>query len=208
VIPHQKPTLYVAVFFNERSAIFKDNKPLRQALSYAIDKSNWKDKRALGPIPEQSWAYNAQVKPYDFDVARAKELLSPVIPKGQTLNINLTTAPTLLQVADKIAKDWAQVGIHTQIQAASSLPSDYDAYLTLYEVSLDPDQYLTWHSTQESTNVTHFANQRIDKLLEDGRLEMDLEKRKKMYLDFQRFLLEDAPAAFLYHPTSFDIIRK
>ncbi len=208
VVPHKNANLYVAVFFNERSTVFKENKALRQALSYSIDKSMWSDSRALGPIPSDSWAFNSQIKPYDFDIQRARDLLEPVLPKGQTLNIQLTTAPTLLPVAEQIAKNWQDVGIHTTVQAASTLPDDYDAYLTLYEVSLDPDQYLTWHSTQEATNVTHYANQRIDKLLESGRLEMDLEKRKKTYLDFQRFLLEDAPAAFLYHPTSFDIVRK
>lgn len=209
VISNLKTNRYVAVFFNERSGVFKDNKPLRQALSYAIDKSPWaKDIRALGPIPEQSWAYNSQIKPYDFDVNRAEDLLKPIIQKDQEIKINLTTAPTLLPLAEQIAKDWEKIGIKAQVQASGILPDNYDAYLTLYEVSLDPDQYLTWHSTQEETNVTHYANQRIDKLLEDGRLEMDPEKRKKIYLDFQRFLLEDAPAAFLYHPTSFDIVRK
>lgn len=209
VTTHEKQTLYVAVFFNERSEVFKDNKTLRQALSYAIDKSMWSGRtRAIGPIPETSWAYNPQIKPYDFDINRAQELIKPILPKGQTLRVRLTTAPTLLSVAEQIAKDWAKIGVNTQVQAANTLPGDYDAYLTLYEVSLDPDQYLTWHSTQEATNVTHFSNQRIDKLLENGRLEMDQEKRKKIYLDFQRFLLEDAPAAFLYHPKSFDIVRK
>lgn len=46
---------YVAVFFNERSEHFKDNKSVRQALSYAIDKRQWQGNiRALGPIPEES----------------------------------------------------------------------------------------------------------------------------------------------------------
>jgi len=33
-------------------------------------------------------------------------------------------------------------------------------------------------------------------------------ERKKFYLDFQRFLIEDSPAAFLYHPVSYTIVRK
>ena len=35
-----------------------------------------------------------------------------------------------------------------------------------------------------------------------------VEDRKKTYLDFQRFLLEDSPAAFLYYPTTYTIARK
>ncbi len=34
------------------------------------------------------------------------------------------------------------------------------------------------------------------------------EEREKIYLDFQRFLVEDAPAAFLFHPTFYTISRK
>jgi len=44
--------------------------------------------------------------------------------------------------------------------------------------------------------------------LEDGRIELDTEVRKKIYFDFQRFLLEDAPAAFLVNPVSYTVTRK
>lgn len=200
---------YVAIFLNTRSELFKNNKSLRQALAYATNKGRWsEEERAVGPIPSNSWGYSSQVKRYDFDVARAKELVADLIPKGGTLSLKLTTNPNLLSLAEEIAKDWAEIGVVAQIQASSNLSEEYDAYLALYEVSLDPDQYLTWHSTQEETNVTHFANQRIDKLLEDGRLEMDPEKRKKIYLDFQRFLLEESPAIFLYHPQNYTVFRK
>lgn len=209
ITPILKSNEYVGLFFNTRDGIFKDNKPLRQALAYAIDKTSWKgDTRALGPITQTSWAYNPQIKPYEYDVTRANELLKGLLSKEEGMTIKLTTNPQLLSLAEQIAKNWEAVGIKTQVQATSTLPTDYEAFLSVYEVSQDPDQYLTWHSTQEQTNVSHYANQRIDKLLEDGRLEMNSEKRKEIYLDFQRFLLEDVPAVFLYHPTVYEITRK
>ena len=76
------------------------------------------------------------------------------------------------------------------------------------DIPKDPDQYSLWHSTQTSTNVSRLANPRIDKLLEDGRIELDQETRKKIYLDFQRFLVEEVPAVFLYHPEYYTIKRK
>ena len=53
------------------------------------------------------------------------------------------------------------------------------------DIPKDPDQYSLWHSTQTSTNISHLKNARIDKLLEDGRTELDQEIRKKIYLDFR-----------------------
>ena len=94
------------------------------------------------------------------------------------------------------------------MQVTSSFPDEYSAFLAIYEIPSDPDQYFLWHSTQTATNVSKYSNQRIDKLLEDGRTTTDQDERKKIYLDFQRFLLEDAPATFLVHPISYTIARK
>jgi len=199
---------YVAIFFNNQHEPLK-NKSVRQALSYAINKTAFAGERTISPIPANSWSYNPQVKPYDYDMTRAQQLLSD-IPKAERdqMNIVLTTTGLLFSDAEKIAKDWLAVGIKTTVQTASEVPEDFQAFLAIYSTPEDPDQYQTWHSTQIETNITKFQNPRIDKLLEDGRLEMDFEKRRKIYLDFQRFLLEEAPAVFLYHPQTYTVERK
>ncbi len=201
---------YVAVFFNNESAPFDGNKEMRQALSYAIDKEKLSTNRATGPISPYSWAFNPQVKKYDYDrehaLAILKDLSQEVI---NNTNIKLVTTPVLLEVAETIEKDWEAIGIKTTVQVTSVIPSDFQAFLAIYDIPKDPDQYAIWHSTQiGNTNISKFDNPRIDKLLEDGRLKLSLEERKKIYLDFQRFLLEEAPAIFLYHPLSYTIIRK
>jgi peptide/nickel transport system substrate-binding protein len=94
------------------------------------------------------------------------------------------------------------------LQVISQIPSDYQAFLAIFDIPDDPDQYSMWHSTQTATNITHYQNPRIDKLLEDGRSEINIDARKKIYFDFQRFLVEDSPAAFLYYPTTYSIGRK
>lgn len=205
-----EPLRYVGLFFNMQNDLFKDNKPLRQALSYAIDKSRWGDtNRVLSPVPKTSWAYNPQVKPYDYDPKRAQELLAP-IPKAERdqMEFKILSVPQLLTTAEDIARDWRELGFKVEVQVATTMPSDYQVFLAMYDVTLDPDQYLTWHSTQKETNISHYANPRIDKLLEDGRLELNIDTRKRLYVDFQRFLLEDVPAVFLYTPSSFTVKRK
>lgn len=200
---------YVAVFFDTQDKTLSD-KNLRQALSYAINKDVFGGERAISPISIDSWAYNPQVKPYDYDPVKAKQMVDDykTSAKTDTLSITLTTPPILLTQAESIVKDWQAAGVNVTLQVISNVPTDYQAFLAIFDIPDDPDQYSIWHSTQVATNVTHYQNPRIDKLLEDGRSTIDIENRKKVYLDFQRFLVEDSPAAFLYYPTTYSIMRK
>lgn len=201
-------TQVVMLFYNWESPAFKDNKPLRQALAYAINKDDLSPDRAYGPIAPNSWGYNPQVKEYNFDLTRAKEVVADLPDEVKAnLEIKLVSTPMLLDAAEKISSNWRELGIKTLVQVSSIVPSEFDAFLTIYDIPKDPDQYSVWHSTQESTNLAHFKNDRIDKLLEDGRSTLDTNERRSIYIDFQRFLLEELPAVFLYHPRYFTISR-
>jgi peptide/nickel transport system substrate-binding protein len=195
----------VTLFFNTQQGSILEEKTLRQGLTYAIDKEALGGKRAFSPISPNSWAYNPQVKEYAHDIERAKELIGE---PDEQIEIKLVSSPVLLPIAEQIAKDWEKVGVRVLVQVSSVIPTDYQAYLAIFDVPEDPDQYSFWHSTQEATNISRFQNPRIDKLLEDGRVELNTEERKKIYLDFQRFIIEDLPAAFLYHPETYSIVRK
>jgi peptide/nickel transport system substrate-binding protein len=197
----------VTLFFNTQDAHLSE-KSLRQALAYAIDKSSFGE-RAISNIPSYSWAYNPQVKPYEYDLKRAKDLIADLPKETMTdLQLKLYTSPNLLSTAEMIAEDWKELGIPTSVQVSTSTPTEFQAFLTLYDIPKDPDQYSIWHSTQISSNISRYSSPRADKLLEDGRTVIELEERRKVYLDFQRFLMEDLPAVFLYHPISYSIIRK
>ncbi len=198
----------VTLFFNSVDPVLSE-KSLRQSLSYAINKDALEGKRAISPISPLSWAYNPQVKDYTYDTKRAKELIDELPDQQQNnLEIKLVTTPVLLPVAEKIADDWKEIGVDTIVQVSSIIPSEFQAYLTILDIPKDPDQYSIWHSTQSNSNISKYASPRIDKLLEEGRSILDIDERKKTYIDFQRFLLEDAPAAFLFHPTYYTIKRK
>jgi peptide/nickel transport system substrate-binding protein len=198
---------YVAVFFSMNDKALGD-KSLRQALSYATDKDKLGNTRAISPISENSWAYNPQVKPYLYDTQKAKTMIDELPNEIKNdLNIILTTSPLLLPQAELIQKDWEKVGVKTTIQVMSNIPTNYQALLAIFDIPEDPDQYSIWHSTQTQTNITRYSNPRIDKLLEDGRTILSVADRKQIYQDFQRFLVEDAPAMFLYYPTTYTIKR-
>lgn len=190
---------FVGIFLNTQNSKLSE-KSIRQALNYAINKTDFSETRAIGPLSPNSWGYNPQVKQYLKD--------SEKVGDAMDLEIKLSTLPNLLETADMIAKDWEEVGVVVEIEVVSKIPNDYEAFLATVDIPKDPDQYSLWHSTQTATNISNYKNARIDKLLEDGRTELDQETRRKIYLDFQKFLVEDVPAIFLYQPTFYTVIRK
>ncbi len=194
---------YVAVFFNTQKDPFS-NKNLRQALSYAINKNIFPN-RAIGPLNPNSWAYNNQVKPYDQELTKTRSLLKQA-NFDKDLNIEISTFPWLLKQAEVIKNQWETAGIKATVKVINSIPDDFDVLLEVQAIPVDPDQYNLWHSTQQ-TNLTRLKSPKIDKLLEDGRKTGDHNTRQKIYLDFQRFLVEESPAIFLFHPISYSISR-
>jgi len=200
---YQKKDRYVALFFKVDHSPF-DDKNFRQAIAYAIKKRSDKT-RALGPIGPWSWVYNPGVKKYERDIAKAKLLLSKVkIDSKEPLVIY--TFPSLEDEAKDIQEDLKEINLNTEVRVVNILPENFDMLLAIQKIPADPDQYTLWHTGQEN-NFIHFSNLRIDKLLEDGRKTYKEEERKKIYFDFQRFLVEESPAVFLYYPTYFLIER-
>ncbi len=193
---------YVALLFNTQKDPFTE-KEIRQALAYGIDKSGY-ESRAVSPISPQSWAFNNQVKPYEKDFDKAKGIIKSSKLEGK--EIELSVFSWLLPNAEKIKSEWEEMGLKINLKVVSSIPDEFDVLLAAQKIPNDPDQYSLWHSTQ-STNFTRLKNPKIDKLLEDGRKTEDKESRLKIYLDFQRFLAEESPAIFLYHPNSYTVAR-
>lgn len=196
----------VTIFFNNSDNNLS-SKELRQALAFAVNRQDFDGIPAHSPISPKSWAYNESIKRYDFNPSKAKELLSKVQIKDQT--ITLSYAPSFKKTAESIKRDWEAIGVKVELKEENQIPKTFQAYLTVNKIPPDPDQYSLWHSTQAGkSNITNYKDVKIDKLLEDGRTTQDEAKRKEFYQDFQRFLVEDAPAAFLYHPYKYRLVYK
>jgi peptide/nickel transport system substrate-binding protein len=78
------------------------------------------------------------------------------------------------------------------------------------EVTVDPDQYNLWHSLQKeypNLNLSGYEFSRIDILLEEGRRNTDIGERKEDYELFQKYLIQDMPAIFLYRPSYVYVVR-
>ncbi|MBI2035016.1 MAG: hypothetical protein HYT11_04755, partial [Candidatus Levybacteria bacterium] len=206
------------VIYNTKDALLSDRQ-IRQALTWAIPAQDGQIATASSPISKNSWAYNSDIKRYTYDMEEAKKVLDRAeqkegSPTGQ-MQITLSTIPSYLASATKIKDSWEKLGFQVDLDISPDVPQrvqdqrDFQALLIGQVIPDDPDQYSLWHSTQKRTNLSGYSSPRNDKLLEDGRRIMNQNERRIKYFDFQRFLVEDAPAAFLYYPKyNFAIMKK
>lgn len=194
----------VALFYNLEDQRFKE-KEIRQALAYAIAPFETFEK-SVSPISPLSWAYSNKVRLYKFDTQAAQKIVS----KSSLIDteIILSTYAQLLPIAQQIADAWNKINLNAKIKVENTVPTEFQVFLYTFNIPTDPDQYFFWQSTQEGTNITNYKSLKIDKLLEDGRKTIDENQRKKIYADFQFYLVDDAPAIFLYYPKIYSVERK
>ena len=217
---------YTYMGFNLKHKPF-DDKRVRLAINYAIDKQEIIDGVYLGlginiasPYkPGTRWS-NPDLHPYPYDPAKARALLKEA---GFVLNskgiLERDGKPFSFEIVTNqnkereksavlIQRRLKEVGIDVQIRAiewASFISrfiktGDFDVVVLGWSLGLDPDQYSIWHSSQQAPgqfNFIGYNNPVADKLLEQGRLELNPEKRMKIYHDFSKVLLEDSPIVYL-----------
>ena len=218
---------YTYLGFNLKRKPFDDVR-VRQAINYAINKQEIIDGVLLGlgePVaspykPGTRWS-NPALKPYPYDPNKAKALLKAagyedhdgdgILDKdGKPFTFEILTNQNKERemTGVLIQRRLREIGIDANIRVlewASFLgrfikPKEFDVVVLGWSLSLDPDQYSIWHSSQQAPgqfNFISYNNPRVDKLLEAGRLELDPDKRMKIYHEFSKILLEDSPIVFL-----------
>lgn len=195
-------TKIVSVLFNTQDSLLS-NRSLRQAISYITPKIADKVE-ANNPYPPFFWAYDASAKKYLSNTQEAEAALdrakSALAKDMLNAEIILTATPNLEDIGRVVVERWKSLGFDTKLRIESGIPQNFQALLITQSIPADPDQYFLWHATQSKTNLSKYDSKRVDKNLEDGRKVINEAERKSLYFDFQKTLLEDAPAVFLYFP--------
>ena len=228
---------YTYLGFNLKKEPFND-KRVRKALNYAIDKNEIIKGVLLGlgePLsspykPGTRWN-NTKLKPYPYDSNKALTLLNEAGYKknkngfleknGKVLRFEILTNQNKQRemTAVIIQRRLKEIGVEVTIRViewASFInqfikTGDFDVVVLGWSLSLDPDQYNIWHSTQQKPgqfNFLGYENKRVDSLLERGRLELDVSKREKIYHEFSDILLDDSPIVYLYAGYGLSAINK
>ena len=220
---------YTLLFLNTR-APFLDDKVVRQAIIYALDRhailADTVDGRAdlaESPIVPGTWAYSDDIRKYAYDPQEAHSLLEKdgwkpnsrgVLEKdGQELNLSLLTDPDAARtsIGQEIVRQLGEVGIHVTQETKGStalvreflLPRNFQMVLYPWDQGPDPDPYAAWHSSQvreQGFNLSGFADQRLDEVLSEARQTSDQERRRALYAEFQQIFAEEVPSVPLFYP--------
>ena len=229
---------YTYMGFNFKHPWFKD-KRVRQAIAHAIDKDELVygilfglGKAATGPYVPDTWPYNPDVKKYEYNIDKAKALLSEagwadtdgdgLLDKdGKPFEFTiLTNMGNSLRMKTATIIQWRleMVGIKINIRALewSTFINEFldkrrfQVVVLGWSIGLDPDQYDIWHSSktkEKEFNFVSYNNPEVDELLEKGRRTFDITERKKAYFRIQEILADELPYLFLYVPNALPIVH-
>ena len=220
---------YTYLGYNLRRPMFED-KRVRQALAYAIDEQELIDgvllgygEVATGPYKPDTWVYNPDVRRYDYNPEKARQLLAEagwqdttgdgILNKdGQRLAFTIITNQgndLRIKTGEIIQRRFREIGVDVRLRVvewATFLkefinPGNFDATILGWSGGPEPDQYNIWHSSKivpGQLNFIGFEHSEVDELLERGRRVFDQQQRKEYYDRFQEILAEEQPYTFLY----------
>jgi peptide/nickel transport system substrate-binding protein len=212
------------VFLNTSKPPF-DTPAVRRALSYAIDRNQLNQVVDVGlgtplasPIPPSlPWAY-LHSTPYaarDIDKARQELASAGLSTVSFSLQIS-NVSPQSQQIGELIKDQVKDAGFDVDLQllefatiVQNGNSGDYQALQLAWSGSVDPDGdlYPLFYS-RAGFNFARYGNPALDKLLDDGRNNLDQSKRAQAYLDTQNILLQDQPMIVLYGDPQIATARK
>ena len=228
---------YTYLGFNLKKAPF-DDVNVRRAINYAIDKNEVIKGVLLGlgePIsspykPGTRWN-NPNLQPYPYDPNKAVKLLQNAgyeknkngyfEKDGKVLGFEILTNQNKQRemTAVLVQRRLKEIGIDVSIRVlewASFInrfikTGDFNAVVLGWSLSLDPDQFNIWHSSQQGPgqfNFIGYENAEVDRLLEEGRKELNVNKREIIYHKFSEQLLSDSPIVYLYAGYGLSAVNK
>ncbi len=187
---------------------------VRQALNYATDVDaivknvlEGSGRRLAGPLTPQMFGYDASVKGYAHDPARARKLLAEA-GYADGLEITLESPAGRYQgdkeIAEALGGQWQKAGFKPKVQVA-----EWGAYFKRYLGKQFQDAYLLglggpmqdgdelYNLVSSKGRGLYYKNERVDALFDLGRGTMDPIKRRQVYRDLARAMVEDATWVFL-----------
>ncbi len=218
--------LLTYMLINNQDPVLKDQR-VRQAIALALDrealvaaKYGGRAVLATGLLPPTHWAYNGDVARWHHDRARAEKLLDeaglPRDASGIRFSLVYKTSADAFRVsiARVIAAQLREVGIAVEVRPFEFATFFADVKKGNYQIATmqspeitEPDFYRwffhseRWPSAKDPDggNRVRYANTELDRLVEEGRRELDRDKRKTLYGEAQRITAEELPIIPLWH---------
>lgn len=208
------------VGFNTKKAPY-DNVKVRQAINYAINVDEIIEVAlegagtpATGPINDKVYGYNSNLKGYEYNPEKAKELLKEAgFENGFKTTIWTNDNPVRVTIAEIVQGQLKEIGIDAKVEQVEwgaylerTGKGEHDMFIlgwTTVTGDADYGLYAVYHSSQHggSGNRTFFTDPKVDELLDKGRTATNEDERLKAYAEAQELILEGAPQAFLQFKT-------
>jgi peptide/nickel transport system substrate-binding protein len=225
------------LFFNLRKEKFQDEnlrKGINYLIDKEklLEQSGISAQIIKGPIYEESWAYSSDI---DYPTYSPKNAIEVLEDTGYTRNetngyfetdegklLTFTVSYLDNDVNNRLSNTLASLlkdeGVimnlepltYSQLTQEIVATRNFELLMYEIEVTVDPDQYNLWHSIQKeypNLNLSGYEFSRVDILLEEGRRKIDKKERKEDYALFQKYLIDDMPAIFLYRPSYVYVVR-
>lgn len=207
-----------------RTSPLVQNRFLRQALNYAIDRHrivtyllNGRGQPALnGVLPPSMPGFSSSVKGYRYDPDEARRLLALAgYPNGKglpTLLLQLGNSQRTASIAEAIQAQWKEIGVNVelrQVDFPQHLSMVRAGDLALWRTSWigdypDPENFLALfihaNIAPNGPNTTRIDRRDLDSLYAAAlspRLSFD--ERAALYQRMEQIVVEEAPWIFLYY---------
>jgi peptide/nickel transport system substrate-binding protein len=199
---------------------------VRQAIAYGINREKiirffFKDyaTKSTGVLSPLNWAYEGNVKKYEYNPEIAKKLLDEagyLDPDGDGpemrffLEYKTSEERNSVRLAEIISEELRRIGIGIKIKSyewgtffSDIRNNNFQLYSLRWTGVLEPDiYYYLFHSKSvppSGANRGYYTNFKLDELLEKGRRTYSKEERKEIYSRIQKILADDLPYINLWY---------
>lgn len=203
-----------ALFFNQNKSSLLTDKTVRQALNVSIDRKSLIDSVLQGyatPLYSPLDLFSKKTQEQNYSIDEGKKILGSKDLSNSTLKISTNNVPELIAVGEKLVDTFNQVGLKSELEikdlneltSQTIRPREYEAILFGNVINRDLDYYAFWHSSQRNDpglNLSAYASIDGDKALEQARNTTDINEKISLLQKFEKEVINDTPAVFLYSP--------
>ena len=215
--------------FNMEDAVIGGNKPLRQALSCAVDRekyielfTNNRGEIAYGFVPPLMRAYDERIKDVsktDYNPAKARELVKEAekVYGGKLPKLVLSMGGTDISIRQRgefLNRCFKEASLEVEVDYM-----DWPTFLGKVKTKSaqmfmlgwvgdypDTENFLQLFYSKNSSpgpNNFNYSNPEFDKIYEQVSVMEDSAERTELYRKGERMVVEDCPAIFLLHGVAY-----
>ncbi len=197
---------------------------VRQAMAYAIDRKTmigylWRGlaRPADSVLPPENWAHAPELPSYEFDPAKAKQLLDEAGvrpgPDGVRLRLVMKTSTdqTARELSAVLQAQLRNIGIALDIRSyefgtfyGDITRGNFNLFSLRWISGNDDPDILSYcfdsrRIPPSGANRGHYSNPEVDRLLSEARVSADASQRRKNYVEVQNILVHDLPYISLWY---------